>query len=159
MSFKHVAFTKEQKDKLASLGHIAAGYFTSQVPTTVVTAGTYYKVDAVFTPTSENGFTWNGTLKRWDYTGADTVVSVFVTCVGSHGDSTQNHQVDWAVFKNGGIVQAAPAGAAIDKLKANSIAVMVPAVTVTAGDYLEVYTTIDDDGDVVYSENMNFLAR
>lgn len=160
MSQRLNAFTNEERTKLASLGHIAAGYFTTKVNTTVTMAGTYYKVNATFIPSITNGFVWNGTLNRWEYTATpDTVVSIFATFTGSHDDAVAAHDVSWAVFKNGTIVDTPPAGADIDKADQNSIALMAPAVSISTNDYIEIYVTMDSSGDDAGTENMNFLIR
>lgn len=153
------AFTDEERDKLYKLGHIASGTFTTKVNTTITNAGQYYKVLATFTELSSNGFTWNGTLKRWEYFGPDTVISIFGTFIGSHGDTVASHDCKWKFFKNGTDIGTPPAGRIIPKNETASITLMIPSTAVTTGDYFELYATIDNAGEDIGTENMNFLVR
>jgi hypothetical protein len=153
------AFTDEERAKLAQLGHIAAGYFTTKVETTMITGGTYEKVNATFTVPASNGFVWNAVDKRWDYSGPNTIASIFATFTGSHNDTVAAHVCSWKFYKNGVAVPSPPASVNIDKNDSNSVTLMAPAVSVTDGDYIEIYAVTEDTGDKVGTENMNFLIR
>lgn len=152
--------TAAERTKLDGLGSIASGYATGATNTTCTLADTYYKVEAPFTTITMDGWSWNGTLFRWERTGGAIAPGIIITFTGSHDDVASAHPVKWAVFHNGSPVVTPPAGAEIDKGASNSITLTCPSVSVATNDYIELFVkVVDDGGDDAITTDINLLIR
>ena len=85
-------------------------------------------------------------------------VGVFGNFTGSHNDMVAAHVCQWKFFKNGLEIEGAPAKVNIGKNDSNAITLLT-SVDMVSGDYIELYATIDNDGDDVITENMNIQIR
>lgn len=137
---------------------IGAGYFDAVVLTTCTNSGTWYKVDAVFTPQAEVNFSWDGVNKRWNYTGDGTTVSVFTTFTGAH-DDTSARTMEWEFRKNGLQLPNPGKLSLIEAGDPMSMSLMVPVLTVATNDYIELWVKMDSSGDNAKTSKMNLLIR
>jgi hypothetical protein len=142
------AFTASKDLKLSQLGSVATGYLTGTQATVITLAGTFYKVNAVFTEKIGNGISWNGVDNRWDYAGPDTHMTIIFSFSGSHDDAVATRECKWAIWHNGVAVADPPKVVNIIKSGANSVVVM-STETIVDGDYIELAATIDSAGETI----------
>lgn len=142
--------------------NFGAGYFSAQVDTTITVAGTYYKVPAVFTPTTETNVEWDVANARWNYTGNGTGSSLEIILSFTAGQN-ENGKKDISyrlVISGGAVTNPYPdKDLAVDKNLPTSVTFLIPDVHLTNGDYIELYATHESNGKKVETSNCSILIR
>ncbi len=140
-------------------GACAAGYAASAARG-ITNGGTFYKIPIDYTLLGSELFTWNSGLLRWEYGGLRSHgCSVFMSFTAEHNATGLARELQFRLYKNGAAVATPGSVTSVEPGQKAIISLMVPMISVTDGDYLELYGTMNTSGKTITVTDVNFLTR